>query len=68
MIEITLPELERRIRRFEAGEVKLEALRRSGGQHGGEHEAVESNLKAFRKELEDMRHLQAQLIAGRPEA
>jgi hypothetical protein len=65
MIAITTPELERRIHRFEVGEAKLEQLSKMpAGRDLGEREAVEINLKAFRKELSDMRNLLAQRVAG----
>jgi len=68
MIEITLPELERRIHRFEAGLERLELLSQSGVQRGGEFDAIQSNVKAFRIELEDMRRLHAQLVADGAQA
>jgi hypothetical protein len=65
MIEITMPELERRIHRFEVGEAKLEQLRQMPvGRQTAEQEAIESNLKSTRQELADMRSLHAQLLAG----
>jgi hypothetical protein len=65
MIAITTPELERRIHRFEVGEAKLVQLSTtSAGRESGEKEAIESNLKAFRKELADMRMLLVERLAG----
>jgi hypothetical protein len=69
MIAITTPELERRIHRFEVGAAKLEQLSKTPvGRQPGEQEALESNLKAFLKELADMRSLHAQRLAGGPGA
>jgi hypothetical protein len=65
MITITLPELERRIHRFEVGAAKLEQMHyTSEGRQPGETDAIHSNLKAFQKELADMRNLHAQFLAG----
>ncbi len=65
MIAITLPELERRIHRFEVGAAKLEQMSQtSEGRQSGETDAIQGNLKAFRQELADMRDLHAKLIAA----
>ena len=69
MIAINTPELERRIHRFEVGEAKLEQLSQTPvGRQRGEQEVIESNLKAIRQELVDMRNLHAQRLAGGPDA
>ncbi len=63
MIAITLPDLERRIHRFEVGAAKLEQMSHtSEGRQPGETDAIQGNLKAFRQELADMRELHAQLL------
>ena len=65
MIAITTADLERRIHRFEVGAAKLEQLNQTPqGKQAGEKEAIESNLKAFQKELADMRQLHAERVAG----
>ena len=64
MIAISTPELERRIHRFEVGAAKLEQLRQTHvGRPSEEQAAIESNLKAFRQELDDMRELHAKQVA-----
>jgi len=64
MIAITLQELERRIHRFEVGAAKLEQMAHtSEGRQSGETDAIQSNLKAFQRELADMRNLHAKLLA-----
>ena len=68
MIVVTLPELERRIHRFEVGEAKLEQLHLSPGRQPGEKEAIELILKAFQQELADMREMHARLLAEGAEA
>ena len=69
MITITLPELERRIHRFEVGAAKLEQMSQtSEGRQAGETDAIQSNLKAFQRELADMRDLYAKILASGAEA
>ena len=63
MITVTMPELERRIRRFEAGEMKLVHLIESHFA-SGQQETVESDLKAVRQELSDMRESCQRYVDG----
>ena len=68
MITVTMPELERRIHRFEVGEAKLEQLSQTPFvQQPGQQAMIENDLKAIRQELSDMRNLhQQQLLAREP--
>ena len=64
MITVTMPELQRRVHRFEVGEAKLEQLGQTPfAKDPGQQQALEHDLKAIRKELADMRILYQQGLA-----